>query len=61
MGFDACDCIVVDDSEIGIQAALSAGMKVLWYTSKESLDSLVRTEAVRFSRMEQLPELLGAV
>jgi HAD superfamily hydrolase (TIGR01509 family) len=61
MGFDAGDCIVVDDVEIGIQAALSAGMRVLWYTSKEPFDGLGRTEAIRFSLMEQLHELLGAV
>ena len=32
MGFPPADCAVVEDSEVGIQAALRAGMRAFWFT-----------------------------
>lgn len=55
MGFEPSNCVVIEDSEVGVQAALSAGMRVLMY----SPDSREPSAACpRFSRMEDLPDLL---
>jgi HAD superfamily hydrolase (TIGR01509 family) len=56
MGFGPSHCVVVEDSEVGVQAALSAGMRVLMYTPECGQRSV---PCPSFSRMEDLPTLLS--
>jgi HAD superfamily hydrolase (TIGR01509 family) len=56
MGWEPADCAVVEDSPAGVQAGLSAGMKVFGYagtTPAERLDG-----ARVFTDMAELPALL---
>lgn len=58
MAVDTAHCIVVEDSIIGVKAARSAGMRVLWYNAGRS--SLGYDEgALCFGDMRQLPALLA--
>ena len=64
MGFEPCDCIVVEDSINGVKAAVDAGMTVLGFTGashcrpglKEILTGLGCWEI--FSEMEDFPALI---
>lgn len=56
MGFLPSQCVVVDDSEVGIQAAAAAGMKAFQYLQKGEFSSC--REGVPFDDMSQLPLLL---
>lgn len=56
MGYDPAQCIVIDDSEVGVEAANAAGMKVLWYVP-EGDDN----DACAFAKMSDLLELLTRV
>jgi HAD superfamily hydrolase (TIGR01509 family) len=57
MGFEPWQCVVVEDSEVGVQAALSAGMRVLKYMPEGESSST--GSCLSFSRMEDLPRLLA--
>ena len=57
MGFEPPHCVVVEDSEVGVEAALSAGMRVLRYAPDSEQD--IASNCRSFSRMEELPGLLG--
>jgi HAD superfamily hydrolase (TIGR01509 family) len=68
MGFDPVDCIVIEDSPAGIQAAHSAGMRVFAFTggSHAALSNL--SEIVQglqptliFDDMKTLPDLISTV
>ncbi|HET8941551.1 MAG TPA: HAD-IA family hydrolase [Rudaea sp.] len=56
MGFAAHACAVVEDSEIGTQAALNAGMRPFWFTGGAVSDR--SPEITYFSHMDELPDLL---
>ncbi len=45
MGFDPADCVVIEDSDAGVEAARAAGMRVLHYGRE-------------FTDMRELPRLL---
>jgi beta-phosphoglucomutase-like phosphatase (HAD superfamily) len=50
-------CVVVEDSPVGVAAALAAGMPALGYAA-ESPDRLRAAGATVFSSMAELPALL---
>ncbi len=56
MGFAPESCAVVEDSELGIQAARNAGMQAYWYTSEPIKSDM--EGVVSFNSMSQLGGLL---
>ena len=52
-------CAVVEDSVLGIEAALAAGMAAYGYTGHMAADELIAAGAVAFDSMTALPGLLG--
>lgn len=65
LGVAPADCVVVEDSLVGVQAARAAGMAVFAYVpdfaSGDPADSpLASAGATVFDRMERLPALLDA-
>lgn len=58
LGYDANECVVIEDSAAGVQAALAAGMQVYHYNA-EAGDEPLSSEVQCFSNMLQLPQLLG--
>ncbi|MFJ6424067.1 MULTISPECIES: HAD family phosphatase [Streptomyces] len=51
-------CVVVEDSRLGVQAAVAAGMDVYGFTAMTPEDRLTGAKGF-FSRMEELPAILG--
>ena len=58
-GARAADCVVVEDSVTGVQAALAAGCRVLGFCRDTPAEALTAAGALPFDRMEALPGLLG--
>ncbi|WP_282693111.1 HAD family hydrolase [Streptomyces sp. CC208A] len=58
MGVAPGRCVVVEDSRLGVQAALAAGMDVYGFTAMTPEDRLAGAGGF-FSRMEELPAILG--
>ena len=56
MGFSPSDCVVIEDSDAGVQAA---GMKVLAYVASPTSDVADSRGVERFADMASLPALLG--
>ena len=56
MGFAPAQCVVVEDSEVGVQAGTAAGMTVFQY--EPSAPPEKTTVGYRFNAMEKLTELL---
>ncbi len=59
MGFEARDCMVIEDSFYGARAATAAGMDVLGYTGSGFSQQLADEGAEVFDDMAALPGLLG--
>ena len=59
MGSTPENCVVVEDSASGAQAAKSAGMRCFGYTAETPADKLTQHGAVPFASMADLPGLLG--
>ncbi|WP_031013657.1 HAD family hydrolase [Streptomyces sp. NRRL F-5727] len=58
MGVAPERCVVVEDSRLGVQAALAAGMDVYGFTAMTPEERLSGVTG-HFSRMEELPAILG--
>ncbi|MCK7623578.1 HAD family hydrolase [Streptomyces sp. RS10V-4] len=59
MGVEPGRCAVVEDSPLGVQAALAAGMDVYGFTAMTPAEKLTAAGAtVLFAEMAELPELL---
>ncbi|WP_333874317.1 HAD-IA family hydrolase [Methylobacter sp.] len=56
MGYMPSQCVVVEDSEVGIQAAAAAGMKAFQYVRNGEMSSC--DDRVLFDDMSQLTQLL---
>lgn len=59
MGVRPEDCVVIEDSHLGVQAAVAAGIPVLGYADHSSPAELEALGAQTFRSMQELPELLG--
>ena len=59
MGFAPADCIVIEDSEPGIQAAIAAGMQACWFGDVGPVATY--PQVPRFSSMSELPFLLSGL
>ncbi len=61
MGVDPSDCVVVEDSRFGVQAARAAGMDVLGYAGGGLIpaEALAGPRTTVFDDMRSLPELLS--
>jgi len=53
------NCVVVEDSLLGVTAGVSAGMRVLGYTAESDADALTAAGAQPFDDMAELPGLVG--
>jgi HAD superfamily hydrolase (TIGR01509 family) len=58
MGARPAQCAVIEDSPLGVQAGIAAGMHVFGYARLSKPDTLATAGARVFSDMEELPELL---
>ncbi len=61
LGAAPADCIVVEDTVLGVQAAVAAGMPVLGYAGRNDGETLAAAGARVFHDMRDLPALLQAV
>ena len=57
MGFAPARCAVIEDSDVGIRAALAAGMRAFRYNEEGPLSE--QPDVVVFNDMRLLPELLA--
>lgn len=59
MAVDSSNCLVIEDSLIGVKAAKAAGMKVVVVPSQSEADSAAWADFVLHSLLEFQPELWG--
>jgi HAD superfamily hydrolase (TIGR01509 family) len=58
-GFSAADCVVIEDSLVGVQAALSADMSVVMYDPSGQVSGSGATETI--SSMQLLPAAIARI
>ncbi len=58
MGFQPSECLVIEDSLIGINAALAGGFDVFGFTAHDYNDELPEKATKTFSEMLMLPKLI---
>ncbi len=55
----AQDCAVVEDSRVGVEAGLAAGMTVFHYQPRDQVQLPAHERLVKFTSMQTLPSLLN--
>lgn len=58
MGYRSHECLVIEDSLIGVEAAIRGGFDVFGFTAHDYKDELHKKATKTFSDMKLLPELL---
>lgn len=58
MKVSPADCVVVEDSVLGVRAGIAAGMRVLAYVAAGDAEEFDSPQVTRFERMAELPGLL---
>jgi HAD superfamily hydrolase (TIGR01509 family) len=58
MGFEVKDCLVIEDSLVGIQAAKRGGFDVIGYTNKSNQADFLKEGIQVFFEMEKLLEMI---
>ena len=58
MGFEPSECLVIEDSAIGVRAALNGGFDVFGYSAHDYQNELPQLATKTFSDMLILPDLL---
>ncbi|WP_299522609.1 HAD family phosphatase [Winogradskyella sp.] len=58
MGYDSKDCLVIEDSLTGVEAAVNGGFDVFGFTAHDYKDELQKKATKTFKSMIRLPELL---
>ncbi|MBO3117298.1 HAD family hydrolase [Winogradskyella sp. DF17] len=58
MGFKNTDCVVIEDSSLGVEAALNGGFDVFGFTAHDYRDELQEKATKTFDSMLNLKELL---
>ncbi|MFN8443320.1 MAG: HAD-IA family hydrolase [Caldilineaceae bacterium] len=56
MGFLSSQCAVIEDSRVGVEAALAARMKVFYFGSEQKITEM--GEVTMFQHMSELPNLI---
>lgn len=60
MGFEPSDCLVIDDSTQGVEAALAAGMRIVGYEDMTPAQKLRDAGAdLVMERLDELPAIIG--
>jgi HAD superfamily hydrolase (TIGR01509 family) len=59
MGFQPSECLVIEDSLIGIRAAKAGGFDVFGFTAHDYRNELGSLATKTFGKMSELPELLN--
>jgi len=59
MGIPPGRCLVIEDSALGVTAAIAAGMRVLAYCPESGEDRMRELGATPFRSMHQVPTMLG--
>lgn len=59
MAMDSTNCLVIEDSLVGVKAAKAAGMKVLVVPSQSEADAAALADSTLLSLLEFQPELWG--
>lgn len=58
MGFEPCDCVVIEDSEVGVTAAVAAGIDVVRYDPHSCAVSAAGVVLIR--AMTELPDAINS-
>jgi len=59
MGFQPSECVVIEDSYIGVNAAINGGFDVYGFTAHDYLAELQKNATKTFDSILKLPELLN--
>jgi beta-phosphoglucomutase-like phosphatase (HAD superfamily) len=59
MGFRPEDCVVIEDSPHGVQAAIAGGFDVLIYADKDKKKNFNVEDQFFFDKMEMLNKILS--
>lgn len=58
MNYSIEDCIVIEDSKVGVKAGIAAGMNVIWYQRNEEIDEIVFDKVLIIRDIKELPNAI---